>query len=215
MRLAVIISVLMISLKTYSQGDSVAYSRDLILYEGLYLGYWDLRHNWPIPKEKIITDIKKDQLDFYTKLIESDNIEYVERDGNKTKMNSEKVWGFCENNIIYINIGKSFFRIPVFGAICFFPASVEINSLSPGYNVFINGPVGTGNTGAREIREFLMDFYTGQRVDYTLENLENMLKKDEEIYKEFMALSKKKRKDQAPRFIRKYNEKHPIYFPKN
>jgi hypothetical protein len=215
MRLQVIISLLVISFRMFSQGDSVAYSRDFTLYEGLYLGYWDLRHNWPIPKEKIITDIKKDQLDFYSKLIESDNIEYVERDGNKTKINSAKVWGFCENNIVYINIGKSFFRITVFGAICFFPASVEINSLSPGYNVFINGPVGTANTGAREIREFLMDFYTGQRQDYTLENLENMLKKDEQIYKEFMSLSKKKRKEQGPRFIRKFNEKHPVYFPKN
>jgi hypothetical protein len=215
MRFPVIISLVLFGLKLHSQGDSIAYSRDFTLYEGLYLGYWDLRHNWPIPKEKIVTTINKDQLDFYSKLIEDDNIEYIERDGNKTRIKAEKVWGFCENNVIYINIGKSFFRITVFGAICYFPASVEINSLSPGYNVFINGPVGTTNTGAREIREFLMDFYTGSRVDFSLENLENMLKKDEEIYKQFMDLSKKKRKDQATLYIRKYNEKHPVYFPKN
>ncbi len=60
-----------------------------------------------------------------------------------------------------------------------------------------------------------MDFYTGNRVDFNLENLENMLKRDDEIYKEFMALSRKKKKEQANRFIRKYNEKHPVYFPKN
>lgn len=215
MRSGVIISFFLLVFNLCAQSDSVAYSRDFTLYEGLYLGYWDFRHNWPIPKEKIVTTIKKDQLDFYTRLIEDDNIEYIERDGNKTKIKAEKVWGFCENNIIYINIGKSFFRIPVFGAICFFPASVEVNSFSPGYNVFINGPVGTASTGAREIREFLMDFYTGNRVDFTLDNLENMLKKDEEIYKQFTALSKKKRKAQATLYIRKFNEKHPVYFPKN
>jgi hypothetical protein len=215
MRFSFIIGLFLATLRLFPQADSVAFTRDFTLYEGLYLTHRDLRHNWPIPKEKIITTIKKDQLDFYTKLIEDDNIEYIERDGNKATIKAEKVWGFCQNNVIYINLAKSFFRIPVFGAICFFPASVEINAMSPGYNVFINGPVGTSSSGAREIREFLMDFYTGVLVDFTMDNLENMLKNDEEIYKEFKALSKKKKKDQANRFIRKYNEKHPIYFPKN
>src|ERR1041384_2546215 len=160
MRSWVIIGLVFTVFKLFPQADSVAYSRDFVLYEGLYLGYWDFRHNWPIPKEKIVTKINKDQLDFYAKLIEDDNIEYVERDGSNAKIKADKVWGFCQNNVIYINISKAFFRIPVFGAICFFPASVEITNLSPGYNVFINGPIGTTNTGAREVREFLMDFYT-------------------------------------------------------
>lgn len=199
----------------YSQSDSVAFSKDFILYEGLYLSYTDLRHNWPIPKEKIITKIDKDQLEFYSKLIEDDKIEYIERDGNKATIAAEKVWGFCQNNVIYLNSNKSFFRITVFGAISFFLASVPVTYTSPGYNVFINGPGGNSTTTAKEIREYLMDFYTGNKLEFNFENLENMLKRDDEIYKEFMALSRKKKKDQATRFIRKYNEKHPVYFPKN
>jgi hypothetical protein len=201
--------------RLYSQGDSVAYSKDFILYEGLYLSYTDFRHNWPISKEKIITDIDKDQLDFYTKLIEGDKIEYIERDGNKANILADKVWGFCQNNVIYINSNRSFFRIPLFGAISFFLASVDITVYSPSYNVFINGPPGNTATNAKEIRDYLMDFYTGKRVDYTLDNLEELLKRDDAIYKEFMALSRKKKKELATRFIRKYNEKHPVYFPKN
>lgn len=200
--------------RLYSQSDSVAFSKDFILYEGLYLTYTDLRHNWPISKEKIITKIDKNQLEFYSKLIEDDNIEYIERDGNKATIMAEKVWGFCQNNVVYLNSNKSFFRITVFGAISFFLASVPVTYSSPGYNVFINGPSGSTTT-ANEIREYLMDFYTGKRVEFNLENLENMLKKDEEIYKEFMALSRKKKKEQANRYIRKYNQKHPVYFPKN
>ena len=56
--------------------DSIPFTRDMILYEGLYLNYQEFRVNWPIPKEKIITTINKDQLDFYSKLIEEDFIEY-------------------------------------------------------------------------------------------------------------------------------------------
>lgn len=215
MRHLSIILLFSLASKLYSQSDSVAFSKDFILYEGLYLSYTDLRHNWPIPKEKIITKIEKDQLEFYSKLIEDDNIEYIERDGNKATIAAEKVWGFCQNNVIYLNSNKSFFRITVFGAISFFLASVPVTYATPGYNVFINGPVGNSTTTAKEIREYLMDFYTGNRLEFNLENLESMLKRDDEIYKEFMALPRKKKKDQATRFIRKYNEKHPVYFPKN
>ena len=215
MRTIILISLFSIASRLYSQGDSVAYSRDFTLYEGLYLTYMDFRHNWPIPKEKILTKINKDQLDFYSKLIEEDKIEFVERDGNNSTIKSEKAWGFCQNNVIYVNINKSFFRIPVFGAISSFLASVDVNSYSPGYNVFINGPVGNTSNNAKEIREYLMDFYTGERIEFSLEALEEMFKKDDAIYKEFMALSKKKKKEQFSRFIRKYNEKHPVYFPKN
>lgn len=201
--------------KANSQSDSVAFTKDFTLYEGLYLSYTDLRHNWPIPKEKIITDINKDQLEFYSKLIEGDKIEYIERDGNKAHIKADDVWGFCQNNVIYLNSNRSFFRITVFGAISFFLASVPVTYSTPGYNVFINGPVGNSTTTAKEVRDYIMDFYTGKRVEFTLENLEELLKRDQEIYKEFTALSRKKKKELASRYIRKYNEKHPVYFPKN
>lgn len=214
MRFHLIISFFILAFEVFPQADSVAFSKDFVLNEGLYLNYSDLRHNWPISKERIITDINKDQLEFYSKLIESDKIEYIERNNEKTTTMAEKVWGFCQNNVIYINSNKSFFRITVFGAISFFLASVPVTYYSSGYNTFINGPVGTTTT-AKEIREYLMDFYTGTRVEFSLESLESMLKPDPEIYNEFMALPRKKKRELASRYIRKYNEKHPVYFPKN
>ncbi|MBI3517993.1 MAG: hypothetical protein HY062_01365, partial [Bacteroidetes bacterium] len=121
--------------------DSIAFTKDFRLYEGLYLGYQDFRYNWPIPKEKIITNINKDQLDFYSKLIEQEFIEYTERDGSVSKVKSEMVWGYCQNNIIFINQDKNFFRIPVFGAISNFIGTVEVVNYSPGYDPFMNAPI--------------------------------------------------------------------------
>lgn len=198
----------------YSQ-DSVAYTRDFRLYEGLYLSYQDFRYNWPIPKEKIITSINKDQLDFYSKLIEEDVIEYTERDGSVAKVKSEQVWGYCQNNIIFINQDKNFYRIPVFGAISNFIGTVEVYSYSPGYDPFMNTPINSTSRKTREIRQFLFDFYTGEIVEFNLENLEEFLKRDDIVYKEFMSLNKKKRKESATKYIRMYNEKHSVYFPKN
>lgn len=194
--------------------DSVAFNLDFRLYEGLYLGYQDFRYNWPIPKEKIITRINKDQLDFYTKLIEGEFVEFYERDGSISKVRSEKVWGYCQNNNIFINQNKKFFRIPVFGAISNFIGTVEVINYSPGYDPFMNAPIGNTQMKTLEIRQFLFDFYSGDIVPFSTEQLEEYLKRDEVVYKEYMALSRKKKKELATKYIRMYNERHLVYFPK-
>ena len=194
--------------------DSVAYSKDFRLYEGLYLSYKDLRYNWPIPKEKIITKINKEQLDFYSKLIEEEFIEFTDRDGSISKIRSEDIWGYCQNNIIFINLNKNFFRVPVFGAISNFIGTVEVSNYSPGYDPFMNVPIGSSQTKTMEIRQYLFDFYSGEVVPFSVEQLEEYLKRDPVVYKEYMALSRKKKKEFATRYIRMYNEKRPVYFPK-
>lgn len=194
--------------------DSIAYTKDFRLYEGLYLAYQDFRYNWPIPKEKIITNINKDQLDFYSKLIEQEFIEYTERDGTITKIKAEKVWGYCQNNIIFINQERNFYRIPVFGAISNFIGTVEVANYSPGYDPFMNAPMSSTAYKTREIRQYLFDFYSGEIAPFNIDKLEEFIKNDTVIYNEYKSLSKKNKKELATKYIRMYNEKHLVYFPK-
>lgn len=194
--------------------DSVAFTKDFRLYEGLYLNYQDFRYNWPIPKEKIITTLHKDQLDFYSKITEEEWIEYKERDGSTAKIKTENVWGYCQNNIIFINQEHQFFRIPVFGAISHFIGTVEVINYSPGFDPFMNAPMGSTAYKTKEIRQFLFDVYSGEINPFSVEKVEEYLKRDATIYKEFMALSRKKKKELVTKYIRVYNEKHPVYFPK-
>lgn len=193
--------------------DSVIYNNDLRLYEGLYLNYQDLRYNWPIPKEKIITKISKDQLDFYSKLVEEqEEIEYIERDSSIRKIRSEDLFGYCQNNVIFVSYDKSFYRIPVFGNISYFLGSVSVQSYNG--NLAMNAPMTSTNFKPREIKEFLLDFYSGEMTLFSVEQAEEYLKRDAEIYKGYSALSKKNKKSQVAKYIRLYNEKHPVYFPK-
>jgi hypothetical protein len=215
MRLYLLYTAIIISLFNKSQAqDSIAYSKDFRLYEGLYLGYQDFRYNWPIPKEKIITKINKEQLDFYSKLIEDGMIEYEERDGSISKIKAEHVWGYCQNNIIFINQDKNFYRIPVFGSISNFIGTVEVVNYSRGFDPLMNVPMGNTAYKTREIRQFLFDFYSGEIVPFSIEQTEEYLKRDEAVFKEFSTLNRKKKKEQAFKYIRLYNEKHPVYFPK-
>jgi len=215
MRLGLLFIIICLAFSFTSKAqDSVAYTKDFRLYEGLYLGYQDFRYNWPIPKEKIITKINKDQLDFYSKLIEEEFIEYTERDGSVTKIKSDKVWGYCQNNIIFINQEKNFFRIPVFGCISNFIGTVEVTNYSPGYDPFMNAPMGNSAYKTREIRQYLFDFYSGEIAPFNIDKMAEFLKRDEAIYKEYSQLSKKNKKELATKYIRMFNEKHLVYFPK-
>ena len=195
--------------------DSIALTKDFRLYEGIYLSYQDFRYNWPIPKEKIITKINKDQLDFYSNLVEQNFIDFTERDGSVTKIKPEKIWGYCQNNIIFINIENNFFRIPVFGAISNFIGTVDVVNYSPGFDPFMNAPMNSNAQKTKEIRQYLFDFYSGEIVQFSIEKLEEFLKRDDTIFKEYNLLNKKKKKEFATKYIRMYNEKHVVYFPKD
>ena len=194
--------------------DSVMYSKEFRLYEGIYINYEDLRFNWPIDKEKIITNLPKEQLDFFSKLVESDMIEYKERDGSVIKIKTEKIWGYCQNNVIFINQENSFFRIPVFGAISSFIGAVAVINHSPGFDPFMNTPSNSTAHSIKEFRPFLFDFYSGDITEFSLEKLEEYLNRDISLVSEFKQLRKKKKKEYAAKYIRLFNEKHPVFFPK-
>lgn len=195
--------------------DSIPFTKDFRLYEGIYLTYQDFRYNWPISKEKIITNINKEQLDFYSNLVEQNVIDFTERDGSVVKVNPENIFGYCQNNIIFINREGDFFRIPVFGAISNFIGTVEVVNYSPGFDPFMNAPMNSTGRKTQEIRQYLFDFYSGDIAAFSIEKLEEFLKRDGSIFKEYHSLSKKKKKELATKYIRIYNEKHLVYFPKD
>jgi hypothetical protein len=70
----------------------------------------------------------------------------------------------------------------------------------------------SGPNRSQEIRSFLMNYHDGKLIPYTQNSIEELLQRDKELYIEFSKLKRRQRKDQTARFIRKYNERNPIYF---
>lgn len=210
--------LLLHSALSFAQSDSVQYSRDYVFNEGIYITYSDFRMNRPITKNVIESKEDKDQLDFIGKTVENSEYIFFKFGGHVHKVKTDSIWGFSQNNTIFINYDKKMFRIPVFGNISQFVASVEVINNYAGMNspYYYNYGVTATNmpTKGREVRQFLLDFYSGKIMDYTLTNITEILKRDEAIYKSFMALSKRKRKKNMGLFLRNYNTAHPVYFPK-
>jgi hypothetical protein len=195
-----------------SQKDSVVYTENG-LTEGIYLTYDDFRKNAPITKNEIETTINKDQLDFFGKVI--DQLKFTYKRNSTTQVAEAKnAWGFYQNNTLYINYKEVFYRVPVFGAICYLVAIVEVPVYYPGYyGPGFGGTVG-GTMKTKEVREFIINFYDGVVQELNFETVELLLSRDEALYKEFKALKRRKKKELVSRYIKRFNEMHPVYFLK-
>ena len=71
------------------------------------------------------------------------------------------------------------------------------------------------NSTTSEMRQYLYDFDTGNVYEYDEEALEMLLMKDPELHDEFAQLSKKKRRQLKFLYLRKFNERNPLYIPKS
>lgn len=196
---------------SFSQSDSVLVPAFLDIPDGIFLTYSDFRYNKSVSKDKIISSGNKEQLDFIGKTLEKQTFIFFE--GQKTiEFESKSVWGFVQNKTLYVNFKGSFYRVPVFGSICYLVATVEI--VGVGFYDPMFGP-GSGPSGRRqEVREFLINFYDGVVTEFKMDEAELLLARDKVLYNEFKKLSNRKQKDQIFRYIRKYNEAHPVYFLK-
>lgn len=200
-----------------AQVDSVKlvkYSSNFRFNEGLYITHSQLVQNNPIPKNRIISKYNKTDFDFFDKLLKEPTLSYFDEFGLRKEIEKDKLWGFCRRGAIYINWGDGFNRIPVVGSVCHFIASVttyEDRYYNPSYGYsYYSMP----NTQTKtEIYQFILDFKTGRVLEYTASNLKVILMADPELYDEFNSLKKKKQKQMKFLYLRKFNEKFPLYVP--
>lgn len=220
MKKVVLIAALLFACVSHAlaQNDSAAYNNEFVLNEGFYMSYTDFRKNRPVPKDAIQSKEDKTQLDFIGKtLAENKEISFV-FNGVDHKAETAKIWGYSQNNTLYLNYETKFYRVPVFGNISHFLGTIEVYNYN-NYGMYggmygIGGMMGPATPiKQREMRQFIFDFYSGEIMDYNLANVEMLLSRDMKLYEEFMQLKKKKRKDMMMMYVRKFNAAHPVYFP--
>jgi menaquinone-dependent protoporphyrinogen IX oxidase len=59
-----------------------------------------------------------------------------------------------------------------------------------------------------------MNFYDGAITEFSMEKAEELLSRDPVLFAEYMKLNRRNRKEQVNRYIRRFNEAHPVYFLK-
>jgi hypothetical protein len=198
----------------------VKYTPEFMFTDGIYLSFTQVRNNKPVPVTRVLSANDHNDPDFFTKLLEEKQISYFDDFGVQQTVSVDKIWGFSRNGVIYIRIGSNYSRITVVGSICHFVANITTyNSryydpyyYNPYYYRYSATPATTSTT---EMRQFLLDFETGKVTDYDVQGVEVLLMKDPELYDEFEALKNKKKKQMKFLYIRKFNERNPLYIPEN
>ncbi len=203
--------------------DMIRYTPDFKFRDGVFLSYEQVRNDNPIPQSGIITTVDYSDREFYTKVLAEKTIRYYDRYGMKQESETENIWGFSRNGILYISLNQNYHRITVVGSICHFVATVTTYDTryydpyyaSPyDYNYRYGGgyPV---NTASNELRQYIFDFEQGRIYEYNYQALEVLLMKDPQLHDEYAQLRKKKKRQLKFLYLRRFNERNPLYIPRN
>ncbi|MCK4747952.1 MAG: hypothetical protein KAT15_12970, partial [Bacteroidales bacterium] len=183
----------------------VKYSPDFEFRDGIFANFDMVKANLPLPPARIVTDVDMFDREFYDKVTSAKEIVIYDNNGVKKVMKTKNVWGYGRNGVLYINVGSAFHRISFVGNISHFVASVTTynsNYYDPYYynpyysNSYYNNRYYTpqSNIGNTELRQYLLDFVTGEVLDYETESVEVLLMRDPELSDEFQALKNRKKK---------------------
>lgn len=212
----------------------VKYTPDFRFTDGIYLNFDQVKMNAPIPKSKLLTSVDYNDREFFKKVFEGEKIYFYDNMGIRQELPKSSIWGYSRNGVLYVQVQDNFNRITFVGSICHFVADIttydsrSYNSpygyydpyYSPyGYSNYYNpynpyySPYRAGNMSRNELKQYLIDFESGKVLEFDVENTELLLMKDNQLYEEYAQLSRKKKKELMFVYIRKFNEKNPLYIP--
>ena len=212
----------------------IKYTPDFRFVDGIYLTFDQVKFNKPIPKAKLLTSIDYNDREFFKKILEGDKIYFYDNLGVRQEVAKNSIWGYSRNGVLYVQIQENFNRITFVGNICHFVADVtsyDSRSYGSPYGYYdpYYSPYGYGsyyspyynpyyspyrsNMGRTELKQYIIDFESGKVLEFDVENAELLLQKDNQLYEEYVQLPRRKRKDLMFVYIRKFNEKNPLYIP--
>ncbi len=228
-KLCIFLSIILtFNFSIYPQDKGVKlekYGPDFKFKEGVYLNFNQLKLNNPMPASRIVSETPHDDPDFYNKLFNGKRIVYFDDFGIQQTYAVENIWGFCRNSIVFIKVGSGFSRVTVIGSICHFVANITTYNNRYNdpyyYNPYYYSPYSYNRYGyppqisntTTEMKQYLIDFETGKIMDYDEKSLEVLLMKDPELHDEYVSLKRKKKKQYKFLYIRKFNERNPLYLP--
>ncbi len=218
--------------------EMVKFTPDFRFNDGIFVDFEQVKENNPIPKSKILTSADYNDRDFFDKVLENDEIYYYDGIGIRQEINVSDIWVYSRNGILYVQVQVNFNRKTFVGRLCHFVADVQTDDrryynspyggyydpyyspysyssfYNPYYSPYYGMPYRPSNISKNELVQYIIEFETGRVIEYDKENVEILLTKDPELYQEYMGLSKKKKKQMLFFYIRKFNERNPIYLPK-
>jgi len=231
-----------VSLYGQEQDGMIKYTPDFRFADGIYIDFNQAKNNRPVPKTKILTSIDYNSSDFFEKLMADEKIYYFDDTGLKNEVERDTIWGYANKGIIHMQIMGNFNPFTFMGKICHIVNEITYNDSSYYYPsdyrsyyypysiyrdpVTIYDPYtrryyrpynqyspSMKKSMSKYYDQYLIDFDTGEIWDYDLPGVRILLQKDTQLYEEFRKLRNRMKKRMMFSYIRRFNERNPLYFP--
>jgi hypothetical protein len=225
--ITLILLILLGPISLIAQQDTVKYTTDFEFEDGFYFSFDQVKNNDPVPGARLITQFDHNKVDFYDNILKQKTIAFFDKNGARQEVPVSNLWGFSRNGVLYIYLSEGFHRVTIIGSICHFVANITTYDTryydpyytgryynSPYYNPYYPySPYNQRTTRNSEMKQYLIDFETGKVMDYDYKSVEFMLMKDPELHDEYSSLRKRKKKQLKFYYLRKFNERNPLYLP--
>jgi len=203
-RTALLASLFLIVISLQAQ-DKVRYTTDFTFQRGIYPTLADWKAQSPVRPADIIVDIDPQNRKFFQYLFAREQFRFP-RNNEIVYLKPEEIFGYSPGGTtMYYGTNYHF---DIIGSICLLQEVDQVDSYSsfinPGENYKAARKEGTGKL-------YVLDFETGAFFRCRPGKVEDILKRDTELYQQYRA-ARGKRKEKIKAFIKEYNYQHPIYF---
>jgi len=198
----------------------VKYTPDFKFNDGIFLSFNQVKENNAISKSKIETSEDLNSIDFFKNVLSNETIILFDKNGMRREVAVKDIWGYSNQGVLYIQYNDEFVRVPIVGSISHFVMNVTVQEnrisdpFNPYYNPYYYDPMQqNGRYTSTELRQYIIDFETGNIVDFDKSNLKVLLMRDPELYDEYNNLSRRKQRKMMFFFLRRFNDRNPLLIP--
>ncbi len=186
---------LLTALSSKAQVDEAMYTVGFEFNPGVYTSFYEFKTNNPSITEGL--QMRGEEL-----LIYNDSLQEYQQ------INPEAVWGYSTGGGVYIAAEGDFSRLTMIGSYSQFSAYIITRT-------FVYDPYGFQiPRETRTLVQLLLNFDNGKVFEFNSKNVELVIQKDPQLWNEYKKFRARKQEKQFI-FLRKYNERYPIYFPIN
>ena len=183
--------------------DTLEYDGGFDFQEGIYRNFNEFKNNGPYYKVGLIQDKHGTNVPEMWK--ENEALYYPDENGELQPINVENVWGYCYRDGVHVQVNERFERLMVIGSLCHFLGTSTYYTSDP-FTYY-------GSSRQTVQQQYFIDMETGGIFEFNVENMTGILKRDEILFGQFEDIPKKKKQETLFLYLRKYNERYPLYFP--
>lgn len=170
--------------------------------DGVYNSFSSFRNGKPdLERDRMFRSVSDSHFTI-RQWVNSDNLYFIDEKGGKSSYDPLSFWGFVERGVLYVYLGGKFHKVHTLGSISYFLESYPV----------IKGNMAPVVTESRATSSYrFLDMETGDIMDYTPENLQQLLERDEALFLEYKSIiSLKEKKKRMYRYMEEYNKKYPL-----